>query len=233
MVIRPAGNATPISIDFRETSPSGSDANMYTGSAAASRIGGLAVGVPGELRGFEAAYKLHGGGVSWERIFRPNIELAKKYKVSTELARRLDKFGSFMLLSETSAVWREIFAPSGQLARKGDIISRPAYAATLEKLAKHGADAFYTGEIAKSSIKTIKAAGGRMSLDDLANYKAIVQPAVKGTYRNRTLYSTHAPSAGPVLIHLLNILEHYDLPEQGRTPLNTHRFVEALKCKYV
>lgn len=72
-----------------------------------------------------------------------------------------------------------------------------------------------------------------MTLDDLENYKANVQPAVKGTYRNRTIWTTDAPSSGPVLIHLLNVLEQYDgYVEDGRTELNTHRFVEALKCEW-
>lgn len=232
LVSRPAGNGRPISVDFRETSPSGSSPDMYAKlTAAASRVGGLAVGVPGEMRGFEAAYKAHGGGVSWQRIFQPNIELARGFVVSTELQRRLDLFGQFIMLEETDAAWRDIFAPNGKLARKGDTISRPAYARTLETLAKRGADAFYTGPIAESSIRTIQAAGGIMQIHDLADYRAIAEPAVKGTYRNRTIYTTHAPSAGPVLIHELNILENYPLDAEGRTPLNTHRLVEAQKCE--
>lgn len=87
------------------------------------------------------------------------------------------------------------------------------------------------GPIANSSIATIKATGGRMTHADLESYKAIVQPAVKGTYHNRTIYTTHAPSAGPVLIHLLNVLEKYNFPQGERDGLSTHRFIEALKCE--
>lgn len=123
---------------------------MYVGlSAAASKVGGLAVGVPGELRGFEAAYKSHGGGVSWSRIFAPAIEIAEKgWKVTDELARRLKLFGEFML---EDPEWAKIFvesdkdAPGGKrLKVKGEWISRPAYGRTLRVLAEQGADAFYT-----------------------------------------------------------------------------------------
>jgi gamma-glutamyltranspeptidase/glutathione hydrolase/leukotriene-C4 hydrolase len=87
----PHPDTHPISIDFRETSPSGSHPNMYVKlDATASKIGGLSVGVPGELRGFEEAYKRYGGGVSWERIFEPSIKLAEKgWHVTAELDRRL------------------------------------------------------------------------------------------------------------------------------------------------
>lgn len=241
LVIRPSStsnNTTPISIDFRETSPSGSHPNMYVGlSAAASRIGGLAIGIPGELRGYEAAYDAHGGGVTWERIFQPAIKLAEEgWAVTAELDRRLKFFGQFMLEDKE---WSSIFvtkdkdAPGGKrLKTKGEWISRPAYGRTLRVLAAAGADAFYTGPLADSSIATIKATGGRMTHDDLRSYKAIVQPAIKGTYHNRTIYTTHAPSAGPVLIHLLNVLEKYNFPAGDRDGLSTHRFIEALKFAF-
>jgi gamma-glutamyltranspeptidase/glutathione hydrolase/leukotriene-C4 hydrolase len=31
---------------------------------------------------------------------------------------------------------------------------------------------------------------------------------------------------------MLNIMEHYDLSEEGMTGLNVHRLVEAIKCNY-
>lgn len=71
-----------------------------------------------------------------------------------------------------------------------------------------------------------------MTHADLESYKAIVRPAIKGTYHNRTIYTTHAPSAGPVLIHLLNVLEKYNFPKGERDGLSTHRFIEALKCEH-
>lgn len=161
LVIRPpssSNDSTPISIDFRETSPTGSHPNMYVGlSAKASKVGGLAIGVPGELRGFEAAYQLYGGGVSWQRIFQPSIALAEKgWNVTDELDRRLKLFGEFMLGDE---LWEGIFAvdddeaPGGKrLKRKGELISRPAYGRTLRAIAASGAEAFYK----VSSIKDME-----------------------------------------------------------------------------
>ena len=43
-------------IDFRETSPAGTEKEMYgvkKAGRAAAQVGGLAIGVPGELRGLE------------------------------------------------------------------------------------------------------------------------------------------------------------------------------------
>lgn len=32
---------------------------------------------------------------------------------------------------------------------------------------------------------------------------------------------------------MLNIMEHYDLSEEGMTGLNAHRLVEAIKCNRI
>ena len=149
-------------------------------------------------------------------------------KDEAEIQTFLQLFGAFVLDQEE---WRAIFAPNGKLLLEGEHIARPAYGRTLALLAERGADAFYHGAVAESSVKTIKKAGGMMTLENLANYKAIVLPAVRGTYRNMSIYTTHGPSSGPVLIHLLKVMDGFELEEQGRTPLNIHRFVETLKCR--
>ena len=74
--------------------------------------------------------------------------------------------------------------------------------------------------------------GGILSNEDLENYSVIVQPALQGTYLSRKVYTTGAPTSGPVLLHMLNIMEHYDLSTEGMSGLNVHRLVEAIKCNY-
>ena len=130
--------------------------------------------------------------------------------------------------------WRAVFAPEGCLLREGDTIRRTALARTLETVAREGADAFYRGPIADALLKKIRETGGIMTQADLDNYSVRVQPALKGSYRGRTIYTTHAPTSGPVLLHMLNLAEMFeDFVEEGRTPLNMHRLVEIMKCEHV
>ena len=72
-----------------------------------------------------------------------------------------------------------------------------------------------------------------MSHSDLESYKVKVERALEGSYRGRRVYTTHAPTSGPVLLHMLNLIEHYDefIP-MGRTGLNVHREVEAMRCTF-
>lgn len=87
------------------------------------------------------------------------------------------------------------------------------------------------GPIADALLKKIRETGGIMTQEDFDNYEVKVQPALKGSYRGRTIYTTHAPTSGPVLLHMLNLAEMYDdFVEDGITPLNMHRMVEIMKC---
>ena len=240
----------PISIDFRETAPTGSTPDMFTqgarpdqegwDAARASKIGGLAIGVPGEIRGFEAAYKACGGGVSWERIFQPAVELARGFEVGKELSRRLnarwtgkDEGPTISEWMKDEEDWINMFGNDGEFLQEGEIVHREAYANTLETIAKEGADVFYKkgSKIADSMIKTIKNAGGILTAHDLESYRPVVQRALEAEYRGRKYYTGHYPSGGPIIQMLLNTLDGYkNYADEGRTGLGQHRFLEALKC---
>ena len=47
-------------IDYRETAPAAATVDMYQGNPTGSTHGGLAVGVPGELRGLDYIHKQYG-----------------------------------------------------------------------------------------------------------------------------------------------------------------------------
>jgi len=66
-----------------------------------------------------------------------------------------------------------------------------------------------------------------MTQVDLDDYRVRVQPALQGTYRGRRVYTSHAPTSGPVLLHMLNLAEMYELNEMNG--LNVHRLVEIMK----
>ncbi|KAH8925019.1 hypothetical protein BT69DRAFT_1312102 [Atractiella rhizophila] len=255
LVIRPPDSAScsttsnapncsqPIAIDFREKAPSGASPMMYSpenwptleAAKSASRVGGLAVAVPGELKGLEKAWQMWGGGVSWERVVRPSIELAKGFPTGLELATRLRKRGKTGL-SALTPEWRDLLAPNGEFLQPGDICRRPAYANTLERVAKEGSRVFYEGEIAESLVRAIQGATppGIVTLEDFSNYSVVVSPALTSTYRNRTLYTTHAPGGGPTLVNVLNILENYgdEFVDAGMDGRNAHRFIEAMKFTF-
>jgi hypothetical protein len=81
----------------------------------------------------------------------------------------------------------------------------------------------------------VQSEGGILTLEDMAAYKVRVLPALSGTYRGKedyNVYTTHPPTSGGVVLHMLNLMERYNnLLDEGFTGLNAHRAVEAVKCK--
>ncbi len=51
-------------------------------------FGGLAVGVPGEVRGLDEAYR-RWGTLPWKRLVEPSVALAAGWEVDKELGRRI------------------------------------------------------------------------------------------------------------------------------------------------
>jgi len=228
MTIRPPEGGKAISIDFREVAPAASNATMFGKDPLTSLFGGLAVGVPGELRGLELAHKLY-GRLPWKDVVTPVSKLAAGWHVQKELARRIPWLEMFGRKDQVAPEWKHIFAPKGPWLKEGDWIERKNYSRTLMTIAENGADAFYTGEIAESIVAKIRATGGIMTMEDFAAYKANPYDSVVGSYRGNKIYTTAAPTSGPVLLHILNMCEKFDFPGEGFTGLNIHRMVEALK----
>ena len=85
----PNTSSEVFSVDFRETAPALSNKTMYVNDPLASRFGGLAVGVPGELRGLEEAHS-RWGKLPWKQLVEPAAKLADGWVVQAELARRLE-----------------------------------------------------------------------------------------------------------------------------------------------
>jgi gamma-glutamyltranspeptidase/glutathione hydrolase len=224
------------SIDFRETAPAAASEDMYQGNQNGSVFGGLAVGVPGELRGLEYLHKRY-GKLGWETVMRPAIRLAEEgFEVGNDLVRYMDVatdfiFGRNFLVEEPA--WAEDFAPNGTRVKEGDMLTRKRYAQTLKAVAKGGADAFYTGPIAEATIAAIRASNGSMTLEDLRDYKIRSRAPLQTDYKDFKLTSVGAPAAGAVVLSTFKTIEGYDgMNDAQRTNLSTHRLDEALRFAY-
>ncbi|KAK2858356.1 hypothetical protein FQN49_004813 [Arthroderma sp. PD_2] len=232
MLIR-APNGTHEFIDFRETAPAAAFEDMFKNLTDGSTAGGLASGVPGEVRGLEYLHKNY-GKLSWSTVMEPAIRTARDgFRVNEDLARIMasaTKKGNFLAENPT---WAVDFAPQGTLLKVGDLITRRRYADTLDKISKYGADAFYTGPMAQAMINALRAANGTMTLEDLKNYTVASRPTAEIEYRGMKVTSGTAPSSGVVLLSILKLVNGYkNFFGRGTVPLSTHRLDEAIRFGY-
>lgn len=171
--------------------------------------------------------------MKWADVIAPAIKLARfGFPVTEDLVKYMDATKPNAFLTEDPA-WAMDFAPRGHRVGLGETMTRKRYADTLETIANEGADAFYTGAIAKATIRALKAANGTMTLDDLKNYTVALREPVELKYKGFKLVSTNAPSSGVVALSALNILSGFDnFQDPSRSNLSTHYMDEAMKFAY-
>ncbi|EED18749.1 gamma-glutamyltranspeptidase [Talaromyces stipitatus ATCC 10500] len=221
-------------VDFRETAPAAAFQDMFNDNKQASVVGGLASGVPGEVRGLEYIHTKY-GTLPWSTILQPAIKVARDgFVITTDLSRAINAsvrdHGDFL---STDPSWALDFAPNSTLLGLGDTIYRKRYADTLEKIATEGPDAFYIGPIAEAIIRATREANGTMTLDDLRRYEVLIRDTKEIDYRGYKITTTSAPSSGTVGLSILKIVEGYsDFFHPETMNLSTHRLDEAMRFAY-
>ena len=133
-------------LDFREQAPAAIRTDLYfkDGKPVRELIqrGGLAVGVPGEVRGLAELVRRFG-----RRPFGACVRPAER--LAARLSRRRRGWPRWSLprktrAAETQAFLRQVFSFKEPL-RPGDIVRRPAFGRTLRQLRVSGPEAFYRG----------------------------------------------------------------------------------------
>ena len=239
MLIHRADLGKTVAIDYRETAPGATTKDVFldaNGEADPfkSRWSGLAVGVPGTVAGLELAWRKYGSGrFTFADLVAPSIALALEgLTVDDDLADSLPAAAPVLAKHPSSA--RIYLKPDGTVPQLGDHIALDDLAATLETIGTQGAAGFYAGPVAQKIVDAVQAAGGRMTMNDLARYRAVEREPVSGAYRGHTIASMPPPSSGGALIiEILNILEGYPLSEQGlNSAASLHEMAEAEKLAY-
>lgn len=174
--------------------------------------GHLGAAVPGTVAGLAKALQEY-GTMSLAQVLAPAIKLAEEgFVVTPTLAGVIsDNFKRAMPNKALMA----IIAPDGLPLEAGDVYKNPDLAKTLRKIAAEGPDGFYKGEVAKAIAADMKASGGLIDENDLAQYKAIEREPATGTYRGYDIVSAPAPVGGFLLIQSLNMIENYDIKAWG------------------
>jgi gamma-glutamyltranspeptidase/glutathione hydrolase len=235
-------------VDSRERAPAQARADQFAPEGLPmpfplASTSGLAVGVPGTVRGVDTALKRWGTKKLADTL-APAIELAERgFRVNRFLAADIaNDHGRTRIHPETAA----IFHPGGVPLAEGDWLVQPDLAKTLKRIAAGGPDAFYKGPIARAIVKAqqrtrseLGAAGqGRMSLADLRNYQVAIREPLIGHYRGWTLAGMPPPSSGGLtILQMLGLLERFPLGDAAQgygfgSPKTLHAMVEAMRLAF-
>jgi len=218
-------------LDFREVAPKALTPEMFLGEDGRpdpkkSRTGGLAVGVPGTVAGLAGAHA-RWGTLPWARLVAPAIRLAEEGTTVTALSASTYAEENARLAADPAA--RAVFTRDGAPLPEGHRLVQKDLAATLRLIASDKGDGFYRGRLAQAIVDTVKAAGGVMTLEDLAAYKIVRREPLQGSYRGVRIVTFPPPSSGGiVLLQALGMLERFDMKASGAgSSLTLHRIAEA------
>jgi gamma-glutamyltranspeptidase / glutathione hydrolase len=239
MLVYLAKERKTVAIDYRETAPADTSPDVFLnerGEAVAekSRDTGLAAGVPGTVAGLSLALRNYGSGkFSLAELVAPAAAMARYgLDVEDDLADSLSHAQA--RLNRWPGTAEIFFHPDGTPLGRGDRLVQSDLAAVLDAIGNVGTRAFYEGPVAEKIVASVRAAGGRMTLDDLRSYRAIERTPLRGSYRGYEIVAMPPPSSGGVhVIELLNVLEDFPLAAQGaNSAANIHLMAEAMKLAY-
>ena len=217
-------------IDCRETAPQAATVNMFDGLPIhASTVGGLAIAVPGELRGLALAHA-RWGKLPWEKVVRPVHKLATSgvpvlaYLAST-IQEHTEERWEFTNLKKLLTKDNDEVT----MLKEGDRLKNDALAGTMEAIMIHGADALYNGGRTPHIIEDIQSAGGIITANDLMLYKPTLRtPLVGRNISGYALVGVPPPSSGgAAVIGAARFLDGYKRTEKN--PPSEHRLLEAMK----
>jgi gamma-glutamyltranspeptidase/glutathione hydrolase len=237
MLVRLADGKTNF-FDYREVAPSKATRDMYIKDGKlipdASTLGYRSVAVPGTVAGLELALKTH-GTMKLAQVLAPAVRLAKDgFPITEKLVREFNEEKPEL---EKFSVSKRIFLNNGRnrnhMYKVGDMFRQPELAATLQRIAKNGAEDFYHGETTRMLVADMQSNGGIITADDLANYRPKIREVLAAHYqieghRWDVLTSPPPSSGGVAIIEALNILKQTQL--KGWDDLQSVRMVaEAMR----
>jgi gamma-glutamyltranspeptidase / glutathione hydrolase len=186
---------------------------------------GMAVGVPGLVRGFDVALKRWGTRY-FDELVGPAVRLAEDgWEVDRELSLRIHQTHDSL-----SYEARAVYAPDGEPLQPGELLVQRDKARTLRLIGEHGSEAFYQGEIARAAASFVQELGGLLTEEDFGRFNVSVTTPLVFPYGEYRVATNPNIAGGGTLAILLGILEPLELDLlEPRSPERYHLLLEATR----
>jgi gamma-glutamyltranspeptidase/glutathione hydrolase len=231
-------NQENVAYDGREVAPHSANSNWFLDnngkplSYLQAVMSAKSVGVPSEVALFYKMHQEH-GQLPWSKLLAPAIRLAKKGYPMSPLLQKILKLQEPYLKNNPEV--RKVFFDGDKIKLIGGMIHNPAYAETLQRIAKNPQD-FYQGKLAKEIIAVInhEAKSNLFNLHDFSNYRVKKYAALCTDFRSRYEICSVPPSSsgGVALQELIGIYAQKYQGHDYHDPKWMYYFLEASKLAY-
>ncbi|KIC40752.1 gamma-glutamyltransferase [Ruegeria sp. ANG-R] len=165
-----------------------------------------AVTIPGAVDAFCHLAQTE-GRLGLETILQPAIHYAE---VGVPVAPRV-AFDWINSAATLQGAARDHYLSDGKPLTTGQVFRAPGQAEVLRRVARHGQDAFYSGEVADDMLAALSDLGGAQTSHDFEMVQCDETLPVTGSYGGIELVEHPPNGQGATAILLLNILKHFDL----------------------
>ena len=224
--------------------PEASRADLFDPTEGIPGVGPLAAVVPSVLDNAVLALQKYGTR-SFCEVSAPALELAQGFPMIDGLSTAIEEDAETLRQWPASA---RAFLPDGRAPEPGEWFVQTDLAATLQSLCeaeKAAADTgragglqavrdhFYRGPIGEAFARGAQEVGGILSEADLAAFEARVERPLAAEFNEYTVFKAGYWTQGPVFLHTLGLLSHFDLSSLGHnTAEYIHIVTEAMKLAF-
>ncbi|GAB3948101.1 gamma-glutamyltransferase [Spirosoma harenae] len=199
--------------------------------------GPLSVSVPGAVDGWFQLHKRF-GKLPMRNLLAPSIRYAREgvpvpQVIAYSWQVAANRLAANEAIIKEFANFRKTFLINGRAPVEGQVFRNPDLAATYEKIATGGRNAFYKGTISNVIDNYARRAGLYLRKADLAAHQSTWIEPVSTNYRGYEVYELPPNGQGISVLEMLNIVEGYDLKKLGHNSADyLHLLVEAKKLAF-
>lgn len=198
----------PISIDGYMTMP-GLDGppdqdpvirtvEMEYGGGISTGVGPGSIAVPGAFAAFDVAHK-RWGAMPWAEVLGAVADALTKGFPLPQASRYYLGFSGEPVFGSDPASRQALF-DGDRLRDVGEMVSVPGLCDTLRRIGDDGAETFYQGDLAAQMVSDLTDRGGLITRRDLADYRALIRPALVSRLHEWTIATVPPPAVGGVTL---------------------------------
>ena len=209
LTVQPADGSDPVTVDGWVDVPGRGlpddrrgggvwDVETPYGGGTRMTIGHGSVAVPGTLRALELTHRRY-GAAPWHEVVAPAIEAARGGFVMGPATYQYLEYVHALIFGWHHDSHAVLHDASGALLPPDAIVQVAHLDDSLELIATEGADAMYTGDLARLIAADMAEHEGLVTADDLAAYRAVPRPALAVEQAAWRLATNPAPARGGVV----------------------------------
>lgn len=183
----------------------------------------------------EMAHDNH-GKLAWGNLFDDAIRHAEDgFAITPRYHAVVSRMAGVLNQIPPTAAY--FMADDGTPLPAGHILHNTEFAHTLRSIAEGGAKAFYTGPLAQAIVDAVQDPThnpGRMTMADMANFKATERDALCRPYRRHDVCTMPPPTSGGLtVLQILGLLERFNLGDMDPSGAALiHLTAEASRLAY-